>query len=51
MSDPPSHIYASTARRRGRRWNRRRALWPFALGALAAAGSTALVAGALLGGF
>jgi hypothetical protein len=50
MSDPPSHIYASTARRRGRRWNRRRALWPFAL-ALAAAGSIALVAGVVLGGF
>jgi hypothetical protein len=51
MSEPPPHIYASTARRRGRRWNRRRALWPLAVGALAAAGSVALVAGLLLDGF
>jgi hypothetical protein len=33
----PRHIYASTLTRRGRRWNRRRALRPFAWVALAAA--------------
>src|SRR5215204_4755265 len=46
----PQHIYASTVdRRHGRRWNRRRALWPFALGAVAALAAVALLAAALLG--
>jgi anti-sigma-K factor RskA len=49
MSQPP-HIYASTLRRRARRWNRRRAIWPFALAALAAVATLALLAGFLLGG-
>jgi len=26
----PSHIYASTLHRRGRRWSRRRPIWPAA---------------------
>jgi hypothetical protein len=46
----PSHIYTSTLRRGGRRWSRRRAIWPLALAALAALGGMALVAGLLLGG-
>jgi hypothetical protein len=33
----PRHIYASTLTRRGRRWNRRRALRPLAWLALGAA--------------
>jgi hypothetical protein len=43
----PSHIYASTLHRRGRRWRRRRPIWP------AAALSTLLVlaAAVLIGGF
>ena len=43
----PSHIYASTLHRRGRRWSRRRPIWP------AAALSTLLVlaAAVLIGGF
>jgi hypothetical protein len=42
----PSHIYASTLHRRGRRWGRRRPIWP------AAALSTLLVlaAAVLIGG-
>ena len=42
----PSHIYASTLHRRGRRWRRRRPIWP------AAALSTLLVlaAAVLIGG-
>ena len=45
----PSHIYSSTLRRRGRRWSRRRAIWPFALGVLATLAGVALLAGVLLG--
>jgi anti-sigma-K factor RskA len=47
MAQPP-HIYASTVSRRGRRWNRRRALWPFALACVAAVAVAALVAAVLL---
>ena len=45
----PSHIYSSTVRRRGRRWSRRRAIWPFALAALVALAGLALLAAVLLG--
>ena len=45
----PSHIYSSTLRRRGRRWKRRRAIWPFALAVLVALVGLALLAGVLLG--
>jgi hypothetical protein len=47
----PSHIYSSTLRRRGRRWNRRRAIWPYALAVLVVIGGLALLAAVLLGGF
>jgi hypothetical protein len=45
----PSHIYSSSVRRRGRRWRRRRAVWPFLLAALLALAGLALLAAALLG--
>jgi hypothetical protein len=45
----PSHIYSSTLRRRGRRWSRRRAIWPLALGALAATGAVVLAVALLVG--
>ena len=44
----PSHIYSSTLRRRGRRWRRRRSVWPVALGLLAVLAGVALVAAVLL---
>jgi hypothetical protein len=44
----PSHIYASTLDRRSRRWRRRRAIWPFALVALAAIGAGVALLTALL---
>jgi hypothetical protein len=47
MSEP-RHIYASTMHRRGRRWSRRRPLWPLALAALVALLALAVVAGLLL---
>jgi hypothetical protein len=43
----PSHIYASTLTRRGRRRRRRRSLWPAMLAWLAAAGAL-LTLGVLL---
>jgi hypothetical protein len=46
----PSHIYTSTVRRRGRRWSRRRTLWPLAFGLLAVLAGVALAAAVLLGG-
>ena len=46
MSEP-RQIYASTLHRRGRRWSRRRALWPVAALAVAALVVLALVAGVL----
>jgi hypothetical protein len=44
----PSHIYASTLHRRGRRWSRRRTVWPRALQGLVALTAVAAVVGALL---
>jgi hypothetical protein len=44
----PRQIYASTLDRRGRRWSRRRALWPLALIALIALAGLALLAGVWL---
>ena len=44
----PSHIYASTLHRRGRRWSRRRTAWPAALRGLAALGVVVVIVGALL---
>jgi hypothetical protein len=46
----PSHIYASTLHRRGRRWSRRRPVWPAAVCALAALSGMALLANELLRG-
>ena len=44
----PSHIYASTLHRRGRRWSRRRTAWPGALRGLAALSAVVVIAAALL---
>ena len=44
----PSHIYASTLHRRGRRWSRRRTGWPGALRGLAALSAVLVVVAALL---
>ena len=44
----PSHIYASTLHRRGRRWSRRRTAWRVALAGLAALGAVVLIVAALL---
>jgi hypothetical protein len=42
----PSHIYASTLHRRGRRWRRRRPVWPAAvLSTLLVLAAAAVVAG------
>jgi hypothetical protein len=46
----PTYIYASTQRRRGRRWSRRRPLWPAAMSAIAALGAVAVLASELLRG-
>jgi hypothetical protein len=46
----PSHIYASTLHRRGRRWSRRRSVWPRAVQGLAALSAVAAIVGALLVG-
>jgi hypothetical protein len=43
----PSHIYASTLHRRGRRWSRRRPIWP----AAALSALLVLAAAILIGGF
>ena len=44
----PSHIYASTLHRRGRRWSRRRTAWTGAVRGLAALSAVLVIAGALL---
>ena len=44
----PTHIYASTQHRRGRRWNRRRPVWPAAVTAIGALGAIAVLANELL---
>jgi hypothetical protein len=46
----PSHIYASTLHRRGRRWSRRRPVWPAAVCGLLAVCGVAVLASVLLGG-
>jgi len=46
----PSHIYASTLHRRGRRWSRRRPVWPAAVCGLLAVSGVAVLASVLLGG-
>jgi hypothetical protein len=44
----PSHIYASTLHRRGRRWSRRRTVWTGAVRGLAALSAVLVIVGALL---
>jgi hypothetical protein len=46
----PTHIYASTQTRRGRRWSRRRPVWPVAVTALGTLGTVAVLANELLRG-
>jgi hypothetical protein len=46
----PSHIYASTLHRRGRRWSRRRPVWRAAACGLVAISGVAVLAGELLRG-
>jgi len=46
----PSHIYASTLHRRGRRWNRRRPVWPAVICGLGVISGVAVLASELLRG-